>query len=236
MKSLLSKQFLVGLRQERGSFTLESTFIFPLLLFLIFAFLLFSMMIYQKVVLYYSAAITAERASFSWDNSYRNPRNGMLTDRQYDGLYWRLSDDYLVGSLLGLDQAASGIKLAIPGLEEEQGLAQRKLFSASQWIGHAEKQPFTGDIQYDRRVLSKAIQVRLKQPLTIEPLQKLLGVGEPASAARAAIVDPVEFIRSLDTVRYYSLKLANSNNVSYKEQASQVLLSYANRSTKKSSK
>jgi hypothetical protein len=205
-------RLLQWLRREQGSFTLESTIVFPLLLGLILLFILFGMYMYQKVVLYYAASASAERAAFGWDNSFREARSGMLTEPKYDGLYWRIGEDEMLGSLFGLggkkQAAAVAIPLAEAGEAEEAALPLRKMERSVKWIGQAGL-AYEGQISYSGGVLKREIEVKLKSPLSNRSIEKSWLRREPMSVSTAAVVDPVEFIRSVDLVRYYTTKFAN---------------------------
>ncbi|MCM3628820.1 pilus assembly protein [Paenibacillus glycanilyticus] len=219
--------WLQWLRHSEGSFTLESTLVFPIIFLLILMFLLLSMYIYQKVVLYYSATETAERASFSWDNSHRNARNGMLTTGQYDGLYWRVSGDYMLGSLFGMTSDQTDVTLELPGPlseEEKLELAGTKLRRASNWLTGDAGLPFQGNIAYANSLMKREVAVKLKQPVSLAPLELTLGLSEPKTAASASIVDPVQFIRDVDMLRYYTAKF---NNGTSKQQAAKALTAYS---------
>lgn len=239
IKYFLSSRFRQWGRNEQGSFTLESTLVLPMLFLLILAFLLFSMYIYQKVVLYYTASVTAERTAFSWDNSHRNPRNGMLTEGQYDGLYWRIAEDHRLESLFGMNRDTSTVSLDIPlpaaSDEKSFALSDRKLAGGSEWISAADGLTYMGSIGYHPGLLKREIEVRLKQPVSLEPLERLLGKSEPRTVAQSAVVDPVEFIRSVDMVRYYTAKFASKSDAEKKE-AGKVLTKYSSGSTKTGSK
>ncbi|GLX67678.1 pilus assembly protein [Paenibacillus glycanilyticus] len=204
---------------------MESALVFPVVFLLILMFLLFSMYIYQKVVLYYTASIVVERASFSWDNSHRNARSGMLGDGQYDSLYWRVSGDYMLGSLFGLAADQTDVSIDLPGEpnNESSGLATVKLQQASSWLSGEAGLPFQGKIAYANSVLKREVAVQLKQPVSLVPLEKTLGLSEPKTAAAASIVDPVQFIRDVDMVRYYTAKF---NNRTSKQQAGKALAAY----------
>lgn len=220
------RSWLRWLRQSEGSFTLEAALVFPIVLLLIFMFLLFSMYIYQKAVLYYTASETAERAAFSWDNSYRNARNGMLATGQYDGLYWRVGGDYMLGSLFGITADQTDVTLELPGAQSEEKLelAGTKLHQASAWLTRDAGLPFRGNIAYANSLLKREVAVKLKQPVSLAPLELTLGLSEPKTAAAAGIVDPVQFIRDVDLVRYYTVKFSNGTP---KQQAGKALTAYS---------
>ncbi|MFF2481824.1 TadE/TadG family type IV pilus assembly protein [Paenibacillus sp. NPDC058071] len=216
---------------QRGSFTLESALVMPLLLTMLFLFLLFSLYLYQKVIIYYSASSAAERTAFSWDNSHRDWRNGMLEQPLYDGLYWRMTEDRLLESLFGLGGQASAVTLDLPGQATAgenvgEGLAERKLTASSSWIGAVSASSLTGSIQYEPGAVKRTIELKLKQPVSIAPLERMLGLTEPKTAAAAGIVDPVEFIRSVDLARYYNNRFASGWGGKEKMKAEKTLGKY----------
>jgi hypothetical protein len=235
---LLPLRLRIGLRlsqlsrQEQGSFTLEASIVFPVLLAFILLFLIFGMYMYQKVVLFYAASSIAERTAFAWDNSYRDPRSGMLETEDYDGLYWRIGDDGMLGSVFGLEENGRTAYAELPPANEaarDKGeLATYKLLRASKQAMHTEG-IYSGQINYSRSRLLRTIEVKLKRPLAAgSPERSLLG-REPVTLATATIVDPVEFIRSVDLARYYVSRFAGSGagaDSPGKAQAGQVLAPY----------
>jgi hypothetical protein len=227
----LRKKLLHWFKKEHGNFTLESTFVFPMLMMIILIFILFGMYMYQKVVLYYAASATAERAAFSWDNSYRDPRHGMLSETKYDGLYWRVGEDEMLTSLFGMAGDAADATVALP-LEMREGegsseLTGRKMEQSARWMEHAGLM-YEGKISYSRGALKRMIEVKLRQPLSIRPFEQGWLKREPKTAASASVVDPMEFIRSVDLVRYYSTKLANNGGGAAQShsQAGKILTPY----------
>jgi hypothetical protein len=215
-------------RGERGSFSLESALVMPLMLLLVLSILLFGMYMYQKVMLYYSAGITAERAAFSWDNGNKEPKSGIAPAGSYDGLYWRVGEDNMLESVFGLASGGSAEEsITVPpvsGGEAPDALAALKLNRASQWL--ADVRPaFEGQAVYERGVVQRLVQVKLLQPITLSALELLLGKSEPKAVAAAAVVEPAEFIRSVDLARYYGSKL--SKGLFSQKDAGAVLANYA---------
>lgn len=221
-------------RREEGSFALESSVVLPLLLAVVLLFIVLGMYMYQKVVLYYAASSTAERAAFGWDNSNRDPRSGMLAVPQYDGLYWRMGDDQLLQGLFGLTGESEGGTVALPSATDESEhaaskLPERKLKQASSWL-QSGGLDYKGELQYSRGLIQSSVQVRLKQPLSFpasygvqSPVNR-----EPKAVAATIVVDPVEFIRSVDLARYYINQFRNNGNGAggAKAQAGKVIAPY----------
>lgn len=218
---------------ERGSFTLEASIVFPLLFAMVLAFLIFGMYLYQKTVVYYAAAITSERAAFSWDNSHRDPKSGMLLEPQYDGLYRRLGSDGALASIFGLDGKEEGRSIDIPEEATDSGAGDKtdntiiKLASASVWMTTASL-PYDGTVRFIGNGLSRLVEVELRKPIQLLPWERSWIREEPGASADGSIVDPVEFVRSVELVRYYSNKFSNypRGRTTAKSRANEVLASY----------
>lgn len=201
------------LREDKGSFTLESVFVFPVMLALIFSFIFFSLYFYQNVVVYYSASAMAESAAFNWDNSHRDVRTGMLKETRYDGLYWRIGTDGALGSLLGSiwkgEAEAASVSLPVPSDEQEGhgSLARRKLMLAGGWVRTAEL-PIEGEIRLVHEGLSRYVEANLTKPIRLFPGESGGWSKRPAALARSYVTDPVEFVRTVDLLRYYGERLA----------------------------
>jgi hypothetical protein len=204
------------LRSESGSFTLEATLVFPILLIVIVIVILFVCYIYEKAVLYGAASVTSERTAFLWDNSYRNIRTGLAGEGEYDGLYWRIKDDELVQSLFGLDDGGGPDARTSIGGSASSGsgsgdssnagsLAERKLMRTTE---HLEGVLF-GENRYKRRLASRFVETALRTPMESNVLRSRIENYEQASMASSIIVDPAEFIRTVDIVRYYTSKLGS---------------------------
>ena len=227
---------------ERGSFTLEGAMVFPVLFAMVLAFLFLGMYLYQKVVVFYAASVTSERAAFSWDNSSRDPESGMLPSPRYDKLYRRFGSDGALASLFGITQTDGGSRIdwledtdsassedsGATGLSDESSGPRRKLRQASEWMYSAQL-PYTGSAEYASSGLNRFVEVKLRHPLGLLPWENSSWIrGEPAAAGKGIIVDPVEFVRNVALVRYYTTKFANypMGKTTAKSRAGEVLSSY----------
>lgn len=203
---------------------------FPVLFVLLIAVIMLTMYMYQKVVLYDAASVSAERTAFRWDNSHRDPVSGIEPVGQYDGLYWRMADNGALQSLFGFgkgsgDGNGGGYKVAIGGEGDAPQSASTSLPVIKMGVIAATvPRPFEGEMSYSYGMLEKKITVKLLQPISIDPLTPFLGDSTPRNAGSASIVDPVELIRNVDLVRYYTAKFGKDKDGEAKrEQASQVL-------------
>jgi len=220
---------------ERGSFTFEASAVFPILASLVLLFMLSGIYMYQKAIVYYVASAASERAAFSWDNSNRDPDSGILAQPEYDSLYWRLKDNQMLGSLFGSFSAEEAdVVMTMPmaaELKEEEGrqrlpLPERKLAASGERAMKSDA-GYEGELSYSRTLLIQSVTTKLKQPLSFSSALSKWGLKEPAAMSAAAIVDPVEFIRNVDLLRYYTAKLKGDDGTD-KSNAGKVLATYNN--------
>lgn len=204
---------------DSGNFTLEATLVFPIILIVIVIVILFVCYIYEKAVLYGAASVTSEQTAFLWDNSNRNIKTGLAGEGQYDGLYWRIKDDELVQSLFGLGDGDGADVMTEIGGSASSGssstdnngtgsLAESKLMRTTH---HLEGVLF-GENRYKRKLTTRFIETALRTPLESNILSSRIDHYEQASMASSIIVDPAEFIRTVDLVRYYTSKLGSGEN------------------------
>lgn len=220
------------LRSESGSFTLEATLVFPILLMIVVIVILFVCYIYEKAVLYGAASVTSEQTAFLWDNSHRNIRTGLAGEGEYDGLYWRVKDDELVQSLFGIGEASEADAKTPIGHDSAangDGTASNSTLSLvetklNRTTKHLEGVLF-GENRYTRKLTSHIVETALRTPLESNVLRRYDEHYEQASKAASIIVDPAEFIRTVDLVRYYTSKLGSntSGSASKKKEAGAVL-------------
>ena len=79
-------------------------------------------------------------------------------------------------------------------------------------------------MRYEYGLLEKRLEVKLLEPLSIAPLEAMLGASEPKAVGSAVVIDPVEGIRNVDLVRYYTAKFDQTPDGKAKQQqASEVL-------------
>ncbi|MFD0717388.1 TadE/TadG family type IV pilus assembly protein [Paenibacillus sp. GCM10027626] len=213
------------LKGEEGSFTIEASLVFPLLFIVLLLMLLFGMYMYQKTTLYYVAAVAAERTAFRWDNSYRDAHSAMAPLGKYDSLYWRLSSDGAIQSLF-FDQEDKEQRFTIPigsaGHDPaDDALAARKMRQIAARIPAS----YEGSMKYSFGFFMKEVAVELQNPLSVRSLEALGQGGKLETGSRAVVVDPAEFIRNVDLVRYYSAKLKQMGNGAkkYRKRAAEIL-------------
>src|SRR5690606_21257878 len=89
-------------KENEGSFTLEASIIFPILLIIVLLFVFFSLVIYEKVTLQYKANQIASRMAQTWGSSTMDIATGEMDESDYvtkndDGLYWRITNNNFFG-------------------------------------------------------------------------------------------------------------------------------------------
>lgn len=213
------------LKDTKGSFTLEASLVMPVVLMCTLLLLFFCLYLYQTSVLQMTSAVAAERAANTWDNSHRDSRSGGVAIGKYDGLYWRVQDDSMLQSIFGWAGAKSAASVALPSEGTGDSLTATKLSHTGQEIpGNIH-----GKMDYSRNLLFRKVTVSLDRLIHLAPLEKAMNrdlqqLGQSASY----IVEPTEWIRTVDLGRYYAARFKNGkgSGASQKE-AGEVLKKFA---------
>lgn len=209
MKAFIRK--IVGRlgKNESGSFTLEASLLFPIILILTICLIYFSLVIYEKVALHQRAQLIADRMAYVWGNSTKDPVTGAFTmytsdPRSPDGLYWQLFEDNFL-SKFGLDFGRRSGNIAI-GSHSGGSLPDRKLSRApASWLPAGA----SGHVKFENDLTGGKIEVELKQPLSLpDSVEMIFGINRISTQASASINDPVEFIRDTDLVFHYAETLS----------------------------
>ncbi|GAA0133390.1 hypothetical protein YSY43_02300 [Paenibacillus sp. YSY-4.3] len=191
------------LRNKDGNFTIEASLVFPVIFFTILLLLFFCMYLYQNAVLGHTASVAAERSAYVWDNSYREPRAGAYEDDQHDSLYWRIHDDGMLQILFGSFGGNSSALLELPsGDEYGSSLPLKKLGNTGREIPAG----IEGQMKYDNRLLFRKVSVSLKRNVPLAPLEAVIGDVMQSGHSASYIVEPVEWIRTVELARYYGAR------------------------------
>ncbi|WHX50420.1 TadE/TadG family type IV pilus assembly protein [Paenibacillus woosongensis] len=191
------------LRNKDGNFTIEASLVFPVIFFTLLLLLFFCMYLYHNAVLGHTAFAAAERSAYVWDNSYREPKTGAYEDDQHDSLYWRIHDDGMLQLLFGSFGGNSLAVLELPGSTESSGnLPLKKLGN----IGRKIPAGMEGQMKYDNRLLFRKVSVTLHRNIPLAPLETVIGDVRQAGHSASYIVEPVEWIRTVELVRYYGAR------------------------------
>lgn len=203
-------------RREQGSFSLEATLVFPLVLLATLLILMFTIWVYEKAVLQYVAQTTAQRATFVWLNSAADPRTGQVAAGEHDGLYWRLSDDRVLDALFGLagnlspvtvklgDGSTGSSESVVTSVDGEFALPELKMSRAAAWL----PERLHGSITYTNLLIKREVVVQLENRIRLP----FIANRSITATAKSVVADPVEFTRSVDLIRSYASKLKGSGS------------------------
>lgn len=195
------------LHNQKGTFTLEASMIFPVIFLCTLFFLFTGLLIFHKVHVAYVTFSGSERLAHVWDNSYKDPFTGAFDPDQRDGLYWRWQE----GNLLSLlrSQPAS-ISIRTDSANEANSLTERKLQRLNEYFPPG----MDGEIHLKNGWLEKKISVRLAQRFRLPVgLTGILGNTWEVEA-ETLIVDPVEYIRNLQLIQHYGSHFFQQSRVS----------------------
>ncbi|MDP4098871.1 pilus assembly protein [Paenibacillus sp. P96] len=192
-------------KEEEGSFSLEASLVMPVILLLIFVLLFFCIYLYQKTILVQLASTASERSAYNWDNSHKHPVNGAFAQGERDSLYWRLKDDAALGALFGWAGAENEVKISISGAAGEDGpLTVQKMQQAAEGL----PSELNGEMSYRNSLIKRTITTELENMAKIPLLNSIMTKPEMKSSIWTSIVDPVEFIRTVDLLGYYGAKFS----------------------------
>lgn len=211
-------------KDERGSMVVESALVLPIIFVIILLLMFFCLFLYQNTVTGQAAAVAAERAAFSWNNSYRDPGTGSFEDGEHDALYWRLTGDDLLQAVWDGASSSEQTSAALPVQESsESNLAVKKLQRT------AAKLPehLFGTIGYSHHLMSRFAEAKLQRQLPASPLNRLFGKElSIRTASSAYIVEPSEWIRSVELARYFAAKFKTGQGGVNKQDAAKALAQF----------
>ncbi|MGN7358586.1 TadE family protein [Paenibacillus sp. SAF-054] len=212
------------MKHSEGSFTVEASLVLPIVLLITIILMFFCLYVYQMSFLHQTASAVAERAAYSWDNSHKDASTGAAEEGQYDSLYWRLADDGMLGALIGSGGSSRKQATALPPGEDEGGALPIIKMNKS---GSMVPSEMKGEISVQNTILQRKVTVGLSRMLSLPPLDAMLEGGSNAETyANSVVVEPVEFIRTVDLMRYYGSKFKGSSDANGhidQGQAKQVL-------------
>jgi hypothetical protein len=195
-----------ALQEDEGSFTIEASLLLPIVMGITMLLLFFSLYSYQKSMLLQVASAASERAAYNWENSNRAV-DGEFSAGNYDSLYWRIGEDGLLSSLFGIGGNSGSTAIVLPGEEESEAaggeLPAVKLWQAAQIVPGN----MTGGMSYTYGLTGRRISAELKQVLNLPVLDDMLAdEAAPEVTVDSYVTEPVEFIRTVDLMRYFGDK------------------------------
>lgn len=196
------------LASEDGVYIIEASIIIPVVFYCSLTMLFFAILMYQNVMSSHAATLAAERGAAFWDNSHKNAKTGSYPIGQHDRLYWRLFEDHMLDRLLGIVTSNVCNVVSLPVDGQSLTLPEKKLMRAGRFLPPI----FRGEIKFHNTTIERKVTVSLDRPLYQTAFNNLSGRKVLAEGeAVAAIVEPVEFIRSIELVRYMTTKLNQWN-------------------------
>ncbi|PYI55878.1 hypothetical protein [Paenibacillus flagellatus] len=206
MKRLIgaSRRF-VG--SDTGSFTLESSLVYPTIAVMIVSIVFMSLFVYGRAGLYHTAATVAERSAFTWDNSGKDWVTGDVTPSRNDGLYWRTGSDGL-GGLFSFGSAGGVSKVGLPIADAEASSGteagpEGKLAKAA----HELPDSLEGELTYRHGLIDREVTARLGQDGLLPFLAKRWTSSRMEAEVRSVVTEPVELIRNVDFVRTFVVRV-----------------------------
>lgn len=200
---------------------MEASLVLPIVLMVTVLLLFLCLYIYQQSMLVQASAAASERTAYSWDNSHKIAATGSVAQGQYDSLYWRLTDDQVIGTLFGLAGGEKTKSISLPHGEEGDGKLPELKMSKG---GKAVPTSMAGEMSYTNQLLIRKVTTSLNEQVSLTPLSRILDDGGQIKvSAQSIVVDPVEFIRTVDLMRYYGSKFQGGRNGTDKAAAGEVL-------------
>ncbi|UHA72067.1 TadE family protein [Paenibacillus sp. 481] len=191
-------------RQEKGSMTLEAAMVFPIVFLCTVMMLFLAVLIFQSVLTAHAAVLASERGAAFWDNSHRDGKSGVYNMGQHDDLYWRLLDDKLLDRVFSGLWSNQAYKVTVPAGNSRGGLPEQKLARAAAYVPNA----ISGELSYGNSGLERTVTAKFSKPVKSVALARFTGQSIPVEGeAVSAVVDPVEFIRTVELVRYVHMKM-----------------------------
>ncbi|MBW4083434.1 TadE family protein [Paenibacillus sp. S150] len=190
------------IRKDEGSFTIEASLLLPIIMGITMLLLFFCLYSYQKSMLLQVASSATERAAYNWNNSHKETK-GHYAIGENDSLYWRVGDDALLSSLFGIGAPDARTAIVLPAAGNGGSLPVVKLEHAADMV----PANMPGEMKYARSLTGREISAELKRMLNLPVLDEILSdKAVPVVQARSVVAEPVEFIRTVDLMRYYGAK------------------------------
>lgn len=181
-------------RNDRGSFTIEASMLFPMILMITFLLIFFSIVIYHKAILQFEANRIADEIAYTWNNSSKDAKTGEFneyTTDNGDGLYWRISDNHF------LEQ------FGIPSFGGDSALVQSKTdrFTST----------YDVEVEFQNQLLGNQIEVTIERPVPLPSgFTDVFNLDVIHGSSTRTITEPTELIRNTDFVVYFAQKAQSS--------------------------
>ncbi|MBP1155491.1 MULTISPECIES: pilus assembly protein [unclassified Paenibacillus] len=191
------------LRDPAGQITLEASLTLPVIFLATVLLLFLALFSYHQASLHYTAAMTADRAAYIWDNSRKDPYTGAVKSGENDGLYWRLTNDnvsHMFSFLLPMPSATVSLPLNQNSATPDGG-PQGKLVRAASTMSADEAQ---GELGYENYGVLRLVRAALHKPVQLPDFaERLWGKANVSGVSKSYVIDPVETIRTTDLTRTF---------------------------------
>lgn len=217
LRSIINRscvKFRKGLRQassEDGTLMIEASFVLPIILYSTIAIVLFGMYMYLMVITTHAAALASDRGAVVWDNSYKDPKTGQYPELKRDPLYWRLLQDKMLDRVFGGGGAdGTSYTISLPASSHGGSLPEKKMALGAQFLPHA----YLGEVSFGSAFVERTLTAAVKRSVFDNSFEKLTGQRiKLEGASISAIVEPVEFIRTVEFARYMTTKIQAMNHL-----------------------
>ncbi|ASK62847.1 hypothetical protein CFK37_12160 [Virgibacillus phasianinus] len=182
-------------KDDRGSFTIEASFVFPSLLLFTLLGVFFCIIIFQIGTANYVAQKAAAQTAYVWDNSNKDLETGEFAKKYYagldtggDGLYWRITDN----GILGIFGISGGL---FPG----KSLSGEKIENAEA----AYNGSISVELTYNNKLVYSEVEAEASSSLYIPAfVTKLLGSNVVKAKSTHVVTETPELIRTFNFAKY----------------------------------
>ena len=209
-----------------GSFTVESAFIVPVLLFIMYLTIWGMFFMYQKVVLEKTAYKAARQGAFLWSRSIAVRPDGSLylPEKQESLFHSNQNKDFSFSETISRTENLQNKKDEMLKKLRESSSIQEKRVSAVRYAIYEELdkgilryENIDLAINYENSILKEEVLITIKQKINVPFIPFLRfsdeGVISISSAKKAVVTDTGQFIRNMDLGMEYIKKLGNKFDI-----------------------
>ncbi|WP_152657163.1 TadE/TadG family type IV pilus assembly protein [Oceanobacillus sp. CFH 90083] len=181
------------IKEERGSFTIESTLVFPALLIFTLIGVFFCIIIFQMGTAGYMAHKVSSELAYTWNNSYKDIKTGDFEKSRYtglegehagDSLYWRVTDNDILGFF------------NLSGFSGES-LIEKKMDKSLVYDGSISL-----NVNYNNILIYSEVEVKAESSLFIPSfLKNMIGSKVQATSSHVVTETP-ELVRTANFAKY----------------------------------
>lgn len=184
------------LKDDRGSFTIEASFVFPSLLIFTLLGVFFCIVVFQIGTANYVAQKAAAQTAFVWNNSHKDIVTGEFGKQYYsgldtggDGLYWRLTDN----NILSIFNIAGSFSIA----GDKKDLTDIKTGKAK------DKGAITVEVSYNNKLIYSEVKATAESSLYIPSfVVSVLGSDTVQATSTHVVTDTPELVRTFNFTKY----------------------------------